>query len=376
MIQSSSRSNRSISHGYLLFLIFFSFLVFTSLLIFPLHEGYCAQVTLAWDPDSAPDLVGYKIYYGTTSRNYQGNIDVGNVNTYTLNDLTIGATYYAVATAYTASGLESNYSNEVMFTVSSCTYAISPSSANFPAFGGTGSVNITTPSYCNWTTSSSIPWITVTSGSGLGSGTMSYTVDSNTGTTSRTASLSIAGNTYTVIQAGQGQTVYTITASAGTGGAISPSGTVTVLSGAGQSFTINPNTGYTITDVKVDGVSQGAITSYFFSNVQANRTITASFTASTYTAISPPDVTTGIATSITGSSVTLKGIVNPNGSATTYYVEWGTTTSYGNATGSQSAGSGTSNISVSNDLTGLTPNTIYHYRFVANSSAGTSRWSR
>ena len=169
-------------------------------------------------PIALPDLAGYKIYYGTTSGTYQGNIDVGNVNAYALNDLTIGATYYAAATAYTASGLESNYSNEVMFTVSSCTYTISLSSASFAASGGTGSVNITTPSYCNWTTSSSIPWITVTTGAGLGSGTMSYSVSSNTGITSRTASLTIAGNMYTVTQAGQGQTMYTITASAGAGG--------------------------------------------------------------------------------------------------------------------------------------------------------------
>ena len=118
---SSSRSNRSISHGYLLFLTLFSFLVFTSLLVFPLHEGHCAQVTLAWDPDSVSDLAGYKIYYGTASGNYQWNVDAGNVTTYTLSDLTIGATYYAAATAYTTSGLESTYSNEVMFTVPSGT---------------------------------------------------------------------------------------------------------------------------------------------------------------------------------------------------------------------------------------------------------------
>ena len=278
---SSSRSNRSISHGYLLFLKLFLLLVFTSLLVFPLHDGHCAQVTLAWDPDSLPELAGYKIYYGSTSGNYQWNVDAGNVTSYSLGNLTIGSTYYAAATAYTNSGAESSYSNEVVFTVPSCTYTISPASATFPASGGTGAVSITTYPYCNWTTSASIPWITVTSGSGLGSGTLSYSVSPNTGTTSQTAVLTIAGNVFTVTEAGKSQ--YTITASAGAGGSISPSGQVAVQPGVGQAFTITPQTGYRIASVQVDGVSQGAVGSYTFSNVQANHTISASFTASTYT---------------------------------------------------------------------------------------------
>jgi hypothetical protein len=70
---------------------------------------------------------------------------------------------------------------------------------------------------------------------------------------------------------------YTITASAGTGGTISPSGTVTVTQGGSQTFTITPNTGYSISDVTVDGVSVGAVSSYTFSNVTANHTIVATF---------------------------------------------------------------------------------------------------
>ena len=72
---------------------------------------------------------------------------------------------------------------------------------------------------------------------------------------------------------------YTITASAGTGGSISPSGGVSVQSGANQIFTITPNTGYKIAGVTVDGVSQGAIASYTFSAVNSNHTISATFTA-------------------------------------------------------------------------------------------------
>ncbi|OGO14672.1 MAG: hypothetical protein A2Z02_02930 [Chloroflexi bacterium RBG_16_48_7] len=70
---------------------------------------------------------------------------------------------------------------------------------------------------------------------------------------------------------------HTITASAGAGGTISPSGAVSVNHGADQSFTINPNSGYSITGVWVDGSPVGAVTSYTFTNVQADHTISASF---------------------------------------------------------------------------------------------------
>src|SRR5204863_486792 len=70
---------------------------------------------------------------------------------------------------------------------------------------------------------------------------------------------------------------YTITASAGTGGTISPTGAVSVNCGSSQSFTITPETGYTIGVVVVDGSSVGAVASYTFNNVQTAHTISASF---------------------------------------------------------------------------------------------------
>jgi hypothetical protein len=85
-----------------------------------------------------------------------------------------------------------------------------------------------------------------------------------------------------------------------------------------------------------------------------------------------PSVTTGRATNVAKNSATLNGTVNPNGMATTYYFQWGLTSSYGNATSTQSAGSGVSNVAVSANLTGLTPKTTYHYRLVATNSFGTS----
>jgi len=77
--------------------------------------------------------------------------------------------------------------------------------------------------------------------------------------------------------AASGGTTFTITASAGSGGSISPTGAVVVNQGANQAFTISPNAGFNVSSVTVDGVNQGAITSFTFTNVQANHTISAAF---------------------------------------------------------------------------------------------------
>jgi uncharacterized repeat protein (TIGR02543 family) len=70
---------------------------------------------------------------------------------------------------------------------------------------------------------------------------------------------------------------YTVTASSGSGGSISPSGAVSVTEGGSRTFTITPDSGYRISFVTVDGVNQGAITTYTFTNITANHTIIATF---------------------------------------------------------------------------------------------------
>jgi hypothetical protein len=72
---------------------------------------------------------------------------------------------------------------------------------------------------------------------------------------------------------------YVITASAGSNGSISPSGQVFVTPGANQTFTITPAPGYGILDVVVNGASVGAVSSYTFTAVNANQTISATFVA-------------------------------------------------------------------------------------------------
>ncbi len=68
------------------------------------------------DGTALTDLAGYKIYYGTASGNYTTTINVGNVTTYTINNLAPG-TYYFAATAVNSAGNESGYSNEASKTI-------------------------------------------------------------------------------------------------------------------------------------------------------------------------------------------------------------------------------------------------------------------
>ncbi len=76
-----------------------------------------SSVTLAWDPSPGPDIVGYTIYLGTNSGNYSTSVYVGNATSATLSNLVAGATYFFAATATDSSGLESEFSNEVSYTV-------------------------------------------------------------------------------------------------------------------------------------------------------------------------------------------------------------------------------------------------------------------
>src|ERR1700690_2896019 len=160
-------------------------------------------ITLDWDApttntDGTPltDLAGYKIYYGPTPGNYTTALDVGNVRTFAVNNLTEGLTYYFSVAAYNSARVESSFSNEVSKTLPS-------------------------------------PQVTVTT--------------------------------------------FIITASADSGGTITPAGTTVVNYGANQTFTIAPDAGYDVATVLVDGVSQGAVTTYTFTSVTANHTIAAAF---------------------------------------------------------------------------------------------------
>jgi hypothetical protein len=116
------------------------------------------------------------------------------------------------------------------------------------------------------TTSSSITW---RAPSTQGTYTVSCEVSDGEEEDSKSVNISVGGETYT------------ITASTGSHGSISPSGSVTVNQGLDKSFTITPDTGYQIDDVLVDGSSVGVVNSYTFTNVTEDHTIYATFSLST-----------------------------------------------------------------------------------------------
>ena len=83
------------------------------------------------------------------------------------------------------------------------------------------------------------------------------------------------------VETGEAAQKYTLAATAGEGGSITPNGDVSVKEGASQTFAITADNGYEIADVLVDGNSVGAVETYTFDEVKANHTISASFSKTT-----------------------------------------------------------------------------------------------
>ena len=83
------------------------------------------NITLKWDPNPAPNLAGYRIYYGTSSGVYTQEINVGNTTATLISNLTEGRTYFFAVTAYNTAA-ESLPSNEVSYMVP---VSVTPSAA-------------------------------------------------------------------------------------------------------------------------------------------------------------------------------------------------------------------------------------------------------
>ena len=74
--------------------------------------AFATEVTLAWDPNIEEDLAGYIVYYGTSSRDYTHDVDIGNHTSCTISGFEDGITYFFAVTAYDEDGNESAFSNE------------------------------------------------------------------------------------------------------------------------------------------------------------------------------------------------------------------------------------------------------------------------
>lgn len=145
---------------------------------------------------------------GTVDGTYQGQ--TGGAS-WTFNwrapDAPVGpVTFYAAGNQ--ANGDGTNGGDQIYFAqasvpLSTCNYAISPTSGYFSMSGGSGSVNLTAPAGCNWTVVSNDSWITLTSSdSGSGNDVVTFEVRENFTQSARTGTLMIAGIVYTVVQDG------------------------------------------------------------------------------------------------------------------------------------------------------------------------------
>lgn len=211
--------------------------------------------------------------------------------------------------AYNRVGSDCGWVDKVVFTQSPA-LSVSPANLSPMCYQGQNApsesfkVQNTGGGIMPYSITKSAAWLSVTPTSGTSVGeqdtitvnyaTSSLAVGTYTGTITITAAGAIGSPktipiTLTVYKTPPPIGSQTITATAGTNGAISPSGAVSVNYGANQTVTITPDPGYQVADVLVDGVSKGAITTFTFTNVTANHTIAASF------AINPPHTITATA---------------------------------------------------------------------------------
>jgi phosphodiesterase/alkaline phosphatase D-like protein len=166
------------------------------------------------------------------------------------------------------------------------------------------------------------------------------------------------------------------------GGTVDPGGAPTSYFfqyGATSSYgaqTPTRNAGSKSADVAVAarlfGLSTGTI--YHYRVVATNSSGTTDGNDQTFatTAAPAPTVVTGAAASVKPKSATLTGMVTPNGAATTYEFEYGTSTSYGSQTPRRYAGAGSNGVPAMIRVGGLTPGQAYHFRLVATNSSGTT----
>ena len=187
---------------------------------------------------------------------------------YTVSALTVDGAPVTAGTSYTFTNVTATHSIAATF---ASTYVITSTAGTGGTISPLGTVSV--PGGGSQT-------FTITPNTGYG--VSKVTVDgASVGAVSSYAFNSVTANH--TIAATFTTKKYTITATAGTGGTISPSGTVSVPGGGSQTFTITPKTGYGVSTVTVDGASVGAVSSYAFNSVTANHTITATFTTKKYT---------------------------------------------------------------------------------------------
>ena len=110
----SSGGLRRLDRAAFLHVLGIAVLVLASV-IFINPSCFAFHLTLEWDPNVEEDLAGYIVYYGTASRNYKYDVDIGDQTSCTISGLAEGKRYYFAVTAYDEEGNESTFSREVVY---------------------------------------------------------------------------------------------------------------------------------------------------------------------------------------------------------------------------------------------------------------------
>jgi Viral BACON domain/Putative binding domain, N-terminal len=154
-----------------------------------------------------------------------------------------------------------------------CTYALSPASAEFSKDAASGTFAVSAPSDCPWTAVSSAPWLVVASASGMGNGSVSYSVTRNPDVADRTATIGVADRTFTVKQSGDVAAVCAYSVAPVEFAPCMPGGSVTasVTTQASCSWTVASSASWLGLPSGGSGTGSGVITISFSDNYDAPR---------------------------------------------------------------------------------------------------------
>jgi chitinase len=161
---------------------------FSLLILLLAGNAFAAQISLAWDPNTEPDLAGYRVHIGDSSGVYHTTVDVGNVSSVIVSGLQDGRVYYFVLTAYDTNGTESDFSEEVSGTPTEPPPPPPPADTTAPA------VSITSPQ--NLGVVSGTVTVTASASDNVGVAGVQFRVDgAPLGAEDTTAPYSVAWNT-------------------------------------------------------------------------------------------------------------------------------------------------------------------------------------
>ena len=144
---------------------------------------------------------------------------------------------------------------------STCTYAVTPTTASFASAGGTGTLTVTSQPGCGWAAVSQSPWITISAGSpGAGNGAVQYTVAANTAADTRTGVVIIAGQPVAIIQAGGSTTCgYAAAPASAAYAAAGGTGNITITTQAGCPWTATSQAPWITITAGASGTGNGTV---------------------------------------------------------------------------------------------------------------------